>query len=188
MTPSAPIADASRSVSLMLKSAIIMGCAVLCAVLTGTGVLSLGEQTTQADTAATESTPAPQLSTTIDTHVTAIPKGSDGHFWANATVNSRAVRFLVDTGATVVALTPADAQRLGFDMHSLTFDREVSTANGKTYAASVNLSMVGIGQSTVRNVDAMVVKDGLQTSLLGMSYLGRLSRFEATPSSLILHP
>ena len=172
----------------MFKSAIVLGSAVFCAVLAGTGVLSLGQHTPQADLAATETASSFDTNTTTDTHVTAIPKAKDGHFWANATVNTRAVRFLVDTGATVVALTPADAQRLGFDAKSLTYDREVTTANGKTYAATVNLSVVGIGQSTVRNVDAMVVRDGLTTSLLGMSYLGRLSRFEATPSSLILHP
>lgn len=172
----------------MFKSAIVLGSAVVCAVLAGTGVLSLSQHTPQADFAATEAASSIDTNTTTDTHVTAIPKAKDGHFWANATVNTRAVRFLVDTGATVVALTPADAQRLGFDSKSLTYDREVTTANGKTYAATVNLSVVGIGQSTVRNVDAMVVKDGLTTSLLGMSYLGRLSRFEATPSSLILHP
>lgn len=180
--------DAARSVSFMFKSAIVLGSAIFCAVLAGTGVLSLGQRATQADTATSETASAIDTGTTTNTHVTAIPKASDGHFWANATVNSRAVRFLVDTGATVVALTPADAQRLGFDARNLTYDREVSTANGKTYAASVTLSAVGIGQSTVRNVDALVVKDGLTTSLLGMSYLGRLSRFEATPSSLILHP
>jgi aspartyl protease family protein len=172
----------------MFKSAIVLGSAVFCAVLAGTGVLSLGQHTPQANIAVSEAASVIDTSTTVDTHVTAIPKAKDGHFWANATVNTRAVRFLVDTGATVVALTPADAQRLGFDAKTLTYDREVTTANGKTYAASVNLSVVGIGQSTVRNVDAMVVKEGLTTSLLGMSYLGRLSRFEATPSSLILHP
>ena len=172
----------------MFKSAIVLGSAVFCAVLAGTGVLSLGQHTSQADVAVSEAASAIDTGTTINTHVTAIPKAKDGHFWANATVNTRAVRFLVDTGATVVALTPADAQRLGFDAKTLIYDREVTTANGKTYAASVNLSVVGIGQSTVRNVDAMVVKEGLTTSLLGMSYLGRLSRFEATPSSLILHP
>ena len=172
----------------MFKSAIVLGSAVFCAVLAGTGVLSLSQHTTQDDIAVSESVSAIDTGTTVNTHVTAIPKAKDGHFWANATVNTRAVRFLVDTGATVVALTPADAQRLGFDASSLTYNREVNTANGKTYAASVNLSVVGIGQSTVRNVDALVVKEGLTTSLLGMSYLGRLSRFEATPSSLILHP
>ncbi|ESQ86135.1 hypothetical protein AEAC466_02790 [Asticcacaulis sp. AC466] len=175
----------------MLKSAIVLGSAVFCAVLVGTGILSLDDSSTHLESAQTLSVPTPSAdiaSTTTDTHVTAIPKASDGHFWANATVNSRAVRLLVDTGATVVALTPADAQRLGFGSSNLVYDREVSTANGKTMAAAINLTTVGIGQSTVHNVEAMVIKDGLTTSLLGMSYLGRLSRIEATRSSLILHP
>jgi len=173
----------------MIKSAIVLGSAVFCAVLAGTGVLTFGEQATHADTVQTDAVSVVETPvTTTNTHTTAIPKASDGHFWANATVNTKAIRFLVDTGATVVVLTPADAQRLGFDERALTYDREVSTANGKTVAATVTLSSVGIGQSTVHNVDALVLKDGLTTSLLGMSYLGRLSRIEATPSSLILHP
>ena len=172
----------------MYKSAIIMGSAVFCACLTGMGILSLQtpHETTATAMSATMEPEAP--STTRNDHTTAIPKGADGHFWANATVNSKAVRFLVDTGATQVVLTPADAQRLGFPSGSLVYDQKVITANGPSYAALVTLNSVGVGQSTVHNVQALVVKEGLSTSLLGMSYLGRLSRFEATPSSLILHP
>ncbi len=173
----------------MLKSVIVMGCAVFAAVLAGTGFMNVKTPAATPVDAGTASVSSPEPAQTPgEGHTTAIPKAADGHFWANASVNSHAVRFLVDTGATVVALTPADAQRLGFDSHALVFDHQVSTANGKTQAAVVTLSSVGIGQSTVRNVDALVLKDGLTTSLLGMSYLGRLSRFEATPSSLILHP
>ena len=93
-----------------------------------------------------------------------------------------------EISATQVVLTPADAQRLGFAQGELVYDQKVITANGPSYAALITLNSVGVGQSTVRNVQALVVKEGLTTSLLGMSYLGRLSRFEATPSSLILHP
>ena len=174
----------------MLKSVIVLGCAVFGAVLTGMGVLALDTHDSAEPTAmaATASLPADTADIHQDSHVTAIPKAGDGHFWANAVVNQKAVHFLVDTGATVVVLTPADAQRLGFDAKSLDFNQKVVTANGQTFAANVTLTTVGVGTSTVHNVDAMVVKDGLSTSLLGMSYLGRLSRFEATPSSLILHP
>src|SRR6185312_15317185 len=120
-------------------------------------------------------------------HATAIPKARDGHFWANATVNSHAVHFLVDTGATVVVLTEADAQRLGFDKSNLTYNRKVITAMGPTQAAQISLASLTVGNSTVHDVDALILPEG-GTSLLGMSYLGRLSRIEATPSSLILHP
>lgn len=172
----------------MFRSAIIVGSAVFCAVLAGMGLLSLQAPHVAKVEVAEAPASASVVATTINTHVTAIPKGSDGHFWANATVNQKAVRFLVDTGATQVVLTPADALRLGFPAADLTFDQKVITANGPSYAALISLNSVGVGQSTVRNVQALVVKDGLTTSLLGMSYLGRLSRFEATPSSLILHP
>ena len=176
----------------MFKSVIVLGCAVFCAVLTGMGVLALdshgGTGAPAMAATATLASDAALSDVHQDSHVTAIPKAGDGHFWANAVVNQKAVRFLVDTGATVVVLTPADAQRLGFDAQSLDFNHKVITANGATFAADVTLSSVGVGTSTIHNVEALVVKDGLTTSLLGMSYLGRLSRFEATPSSLILHP
>ncbi len=171
----------------MLKSTLVMAGAVFVSVLAGMGVLKMGDRHADirpgSEDAVSQAAPA-----TTDNHTVAIPKASDGHFWANAVVNDKAVHFLVDTGATVVVLTPADARRLGFDENALTFDHQVITANGKTEAAEVTLSSVGVGQSTVHNVDALVLRDGLATSLLGMSYLGRLSRFEATPSSLILHP
>lgn len=172
----------------MLKSTLVMASAVFVSVLAGMGVLKMGDRHADLRPGSEAAVSLAAPSTTTDTHTVAIPKASDGHFWANAVVNDKAVHFLVDTGATVVVLTPADARRLGFDENALTFNRQVITANGPTQAAEVTLSTVGVGQSTVHNVDALVLKDGLATSLLGMSYLGRLSRFEATPSSLILHP
>ena len=117
-----------------------------------------------------------------------ISKASDGHFWAEADVNGRQVRFLVDTGASAVALTVDDARRLGFDPHSLDYSYSVTTANGQTRAAAVKLASVSVAGARVADVDALVIESGLDASLLGMTYLGRLSRFEATRSSLILRP
>ena len=170
----------------MLKPLIVMTCATVSATLAGVGFMKLDDRPA-APVAAVAAAPSSDTSTTEDSHATAIPKGQDGHFWANATVNSHAVHFLVDTGATVVVLTEADAQRLGFDKSNLTYDRKVITAMGPTQAAQVTLSSVEVGESTVHNVEALIIPQG-GTSLLGMSYLGRLSRMEATPSSLILHP
>lgn len=117
-----------------------------------------------------------------------IAKDADGHFWAEGSVDGKGVRFLVDTGATAVSLSMTDAQRLGIDTSKLTYDYSVITADGRTRAASVKLASVAIAGARVRDVDALVIEKGLETSLLGMSYLGRLSRFEATPQALILHP
>ncbi|NQE61630.1 CblY, a non-orthologous displacement for alpha-ribazole-5'-phosphate phosphatase [Caulobacter sp. RHG1] len=117
-----------------------------------------------------------------------ITKDRDGHFWTEAAVDGKAVRFLVDTGATAVSLSLADAQRLGIDTSKLNYDYNVITADGRTRAASVKLASVAIAGTKIRDVDALVIEKGLENSLLGMSYLGRLSRFEATQNSLILHP
>ncbi len=170
----------------MLRSVIVMTCAIASATLAGLGFIKLDDRAAPVATQAVAAS-SNDTATTDDSHATAIPKAQDGHFWANATVNSHAVHFLVDTGATVVVLTQADAQRLGFDLNALTYDRKVITAMGATQAARVTLASVDVGESTVHNVDALIIPQG-GTSLLGMSYLGRLSRFEATPSSLILHP
>jgi aspartyl protease family protein len=182
----------------MYKSAFIVGCAVFTAVLAGMGILDASGRhlaapadvpaSAAASTAPSAEGIAAVATTPTDTHITAVPKAGDGHYWVEALVNEKAVRFLVDTGATTVALTPADAQRLGFNAGNLVYDQKVTTANGQTLGAHVTLVTVGIGQSEVQNVDAIVIRDGLSTSLLGMSYLGRLSRIDVTPSSLILHP
>lgn len=118
----------------------------------------------------------------------AIPKSSDGHFWADGEVNGRSVRFLVDTGATAVALTPQDAQRLGIDPAKLQYAYKVVTAGGQIPAASVRLASITVAGARLDNVDALIMQKGLDTSLLGMTFLGRLSRFEATPGSLVLQP
>lgn len=118
----------------------------------------------------------------------AVSKGADGHFWADAEVNGEPVHFLVDTGATAVALTPTDAARLGFKPSDLNYGHKVTTAGGSSRAASVTLSSVSINGARLEDVKALVVADGLDVSLLGMSYLGRLTRFEATRDTLRFEP
>lgn len=118
----------------------------------------------------------------------AVLKGSDGHFWAEGQVNGEPVRFLVDTGATAVALTPTDAERLGFRPQDLDYSYRVTTAGGRSRAAAVTLSSVSVGGARLDDVRALVIEKGLDTSLLGMSYLGRLARFEATREALFLQP
>ncbi len=117
-----------------------------------------------------------------------VAKASDGHFWAEGEVNGARIRFLVDTGATAVALTADDARRLGFDPRQLDYGLRVTTANGQARAAQVKLASVSVAGARVADVDALVIEKGLPASLLGMTYLGRLSRFEATPTALILRP
>lgn len=120
--------------------------------------------------------------------VAQVVKGADGHFWAEARIDGRAVRVMIDTGATVVALTLDDARRLGVTPNEADFTATVRTASGPVPAAPVRLKTVAVGGAEVRDVEALVLHDGLPHSLLGMSYLGRLSAFEATPVGLTLRP
>jgi aspartyl protease family protein len=127
-------------------------------------------------------------SQTAPSTAASIAKGPDGHYWAEADVSGHRVRFLVDTGASAVALTADDARRLGVDLTSLNYSYAVQTANGEAHAARITLPSISVAGARVDNVDAFVIDRGLETSLLGMTYLGRLSRFEATPTALILRP
>ena len=115
-------------------------------------------------------------------------KAADGHYWADALIDGKAVRLMVDTGASVVVLTPADAARLGLRLRSGDFSATVITASGPVPAAPVALQTVAVAGARVEQVEALVVERGLPHSLLGMSYLGRLSSFSATPVGLTLRP
>jgi aspartyl protease family protein len=96
-----------------------------------------------------------------------------GHFVADGQVNGAAARFLVDTGATLIALPAADAKRMGVSY--LNAPRGVvNTANGSAVAYKVKLDTVRVGDITINNVDAMVIDGGgLHIALLGMSFLNR---------------
>ena len=115
-------------------------------------------------------------------------RAADGHYWAEAQIDGRAVRVMVDTGASVVVLTPADAARLGLKLTPADFSGTVITASGPVRAAPVRLEAVAVAGARVAAVEALVVEQGLPHSLLGMSYLGRLSSFSATPVGLTLRP
>lgn len=110
-----------------------------------------------------------------------------GHFHADALVNGTHIRFMVDTGASDVALTAADARRLGIDPQSLAYNTPYQTANGTIYAARVVLDRVTVGGIALRDVRASISQgDGLGTSLLGMSFLGRLDAVEVRGERLVL--
>lgn len=113
--------------------------------------------------------------------------GASGHYHAEAEVNGRPIEVMVDTGATMVALTYEDAERAGIRLKAADFTRGVSTANGVTRVAPVTLDRVSIGDITVRNVAASVSEPGrLSTTLLGMSFLSRLERVDMRSGVLVL--
>jgi aspartyl protease family protein len=113
--------------------------------------------------------------------------GSGGHFTTTAQINNSAIEVLVDTGATAVALSFEDAQKAGLQPNTLKFDIPVNTANGTSYAARVMLRKVSIGTVRVTDVEGLVLPKGaFHGTLLGMSFLGRLSSFSVESGTLIL--
>lgn len=115
-----------------------------------------------------------------------LARGADGHWRAEARVNGRKVDVLVDTGATLVALTQEDARAAGIDTRNLRYSERVRTASGTARAATVTLERIQIGNVRVRDVEAMVIERGLSVSLLGMSFLSRLDRFDVRGQTLRL--
>lgn len=97
----------------------------------------------------------------------------DGHFYADILVNGQPVTFLLDTGASEIVLSPADARKVGFDPAELTFSGQASTANGTVTSAPVKLDSLALGPYEDRNLNASVNGAEMDNSLLGMSYLRR---------------
>jgi len=116
-----------------------------------------------------------------------ISPGRNGHFQVEGRVDGRRLDFMVDTGASVIALTERDAASLGIHPAQSEYVAMVKTANGTVRAAPIELNMVEIEDLTVHNVAAMVLPDGaLSDNLLGLSFLSRLHRFEYAGGKLVL--
>jgi aspartyl protease family protein len=108
-----------------------------------------------------------------------------GHVVLDTAVNGFPVRMLVDTGASLVTLTPADARAAGINPTGLVFNAHVNTANGSARVAPVTLREVRIGQLSLYDVPAAVLEN-LYVSLLGMSFLGRLQGYEMRDGKLTI--
>ena len=115
-----------------------------------------------------------------------VPVGNDGHYQLTAQVNDVSVRFVIDTGASSIALGPRDAERVGIDLDNLAYIGEARTANGIVETAPVRLDTLTIGDIRDENVPAMVLRADLEQSLMGMSYLSRFARVSIEGNRLIL--
>lgn len=113
--------------------------------------------------------------------------GRNGHFFAPADINGRKIDVMVDTGASMVALTYEDAERAGIFVSQADFTARSRTANGIARAAIVMIDEIEIGGITVRDVRGSVAEPGRQhITLLGMSFLGRLKSFQMRQGELLL--
>ena len=131
--------------------------------------------------------PAASLDEATARRTATISQRTDGHYWARALVNNKAsVEFMVDTGASVVALTFEDARRMGLEPETLDYVWEIRTAGGKTLGASVFIESIKINQVHIKDVEAMVLHTDLEQSLLGMSFLRELYSYEFRGDRMII--
>lgn len=118
---------------------------------------------------------------------TELKADASGHYFAKADINGASIAVMVDTGASGVALSYEDAEKAGLRPRGLDYDIPVSTANGIVKAARVKLRRVEVDNVRVRDVDGMVLPQGAtRISLLGMSFLSRLSSFRIEDGVLYL--
>jgi aspartyl protease family protein len=107
-----------------------------------------------------------------------ISETADGSYVIHGEVNGARVRFLVDTGASDIVLSPADASRAGIDTASLKFEHMFESANGLGRGASFTVASLKVGHIALSNVTVSINQAPMSTSLLGMAFLRRLKSFE----------
>ena len=115
-----------------------------------------------------------------------LQRAGDGHFYADATVAGMPVRLMVDTGASVVALTADDAAAAGLHWDEADISVIGRGASGDVYGVPATLSEIDVGGIVERGVPAVIIPEGLDVSLLGQSYLSRVGSVEISNDRLIL--
>lgn len=115
-----------------------------------------------------------------------VPRSRDGHYYLTLDVNDVPLRFVVDTGASQIVLSQADADRIGIDPDGLSYLSSAFTANGVVPTAGVTLGEVRLGTITDTGVPAVVNGGEMEMSLLGMTYLDRFARLEISNNNMVL--
>lgn len=117
----------------------------------------------------------------------ALKRDSSGQFHIAGEINGSNMRFLVDTGADVLALTEASAEAAGIVVEPDAFQPIMRTASGTGYGAPVVVDTLKLGETELRNVDAVVVQ-GLSTDLLGQNVLRKLGQVTLQGDRMVIQP
>ncbi|WP_419904287.1 retropepsin-like aspartic protease family protein [Kiloniella sp.] len=128
----------------------------------------------------------PTQATTSPTGAIVFSRSNDGHFYVEALADNQRIKFLVDTGASSIVLSPGDAKRLGFDFNKLSFTQIFETANGTGRGAKSQLYSLVVGEREFRDIRVSINQAPMSTSLLGMSFLEQFKSFEFNGDRLIL--
>jgi aspartyl protease family protein len=162
---------------------------IFAAVLVGLGVVMarMADTMTPAKSTVAVARTSDAAAPALSGRTVSLDKDRNGHFQTEARVDGSYLNFMVDTGATVIALKERDAARVGIHPAPVDFTANVSTANGPAKAARAHLASIEIGGVRVRDVDALIMPDGmLDQNLLGMAFLSRLKRFEYADGKLVM--
>jgi aspartyl protease family protein len=119
-------------------------------------------------------------------HSMTLTASEGGSFYTMGTIDGANAMFLIDTGASDIVLSPADAQRAGIDISQLDYSRPFESAHGAGRGASIVIDQLSIGPITLRNVRATVNESPMRTSLLGITFLQSLESFEIRGNKLTL--
>ena len=165
---------------------------IIAAILVGLGTFmaQMADKMSPASASATTASRRPPLAGTVGAgrrRSLSIPRDARGHFQTDGRIDGQRIDFMVDTGASLVALNEKSAARFGLRPSRSDYNATVTTANGTIKAARTRLAMVELGGLVVRDVDAMVLPDeALSENLLGLSFLSKLKRFEYANGRLVL--
>ena len=164
---------------------------IFCAILVALGsyMAQMADKWTPAPASAKAAPPKVQTATVAQAGVRSlsIPRDSRGHFQTDGRIDGQRIDFMIDTGASMVALNETSAARFGVRPSRGDYNATVSTANGTIKAARARIAMIELGGLIVRDVDAMVLPDeALSENLLGLSFLSKLKRFEYANGQMVL--
>lgn len=129
--------------------------------------------------------PAEPARTSGEARETRIERENNGHFYVHAKVNGELVRFVVDTGASSVALTEKDARRVGIQFSPREYEYIGQGASGPVKGKLVTIDEVDVDGKKVENVEGVVLADS-QLSLLGQSYLSRMGEVQMRGDYMVL--
>jgi aspartyl protease family protein len=141
---------------------------------------------TTPQTATPTAAPQPASSWNNESRGVVLPRQGDGHFYAQGVTQGTAIRFLVDTGASVVALNREDAERLGLYWNQNELSMVGRGANGDVMGKPVTLDSLQIGELRAENVRAVIIPDGLDVSLLGQSFLSQVGNVSISGNQMTL--
>lgn len=129
----------------------------------------------------------PSYATATGPHEMTLTASDDGSFYVEGEINGAPAHFVIDTGATDIVLTPADAQRAEIDIANLDYSRPAETAHGVGWGAPASVARLVVGNLELRDLPVTVNKSPMGSSLLGMAFLKRLDSFEVRNGRLTLH-